>query len=224
MGKLRVLLVYANPEAASLCTSVKESCVNSLAEAGHEVKVTDLYASKLYLPLSKQDFVKLSNPAYFKPQDEQKVANKSFHFSAFAPELKAEHEKLSWCNLLIFVFPLYNGFMPGILKNWVDRVFSFGFAYGFFSSLRGRKAMFIYTAEMARAEFAGSEPALFHIINSSTFEFCKMTPLMPIAIYEGGLDKAGKEQCLNSTREAMKGVEKRAEYSSPFAKRSCNIF
>jgi len=33
------------------------------------------------------------------------------------------------------------------MKNWIDRIFSYGFAYGFLSNLSGRKAMIVYTAE-----------------------------------------------------------------------------
>ena len=35
-----------------------------------------------------------------------------------------------WADALILVFPLWWMSMPAILKGWVDRVYSYGFAYG----------------------------------------------------------------------------------------------
>lgn len=42
----------------------------------------------------------------------------------------AEQEKLLWADTVILQFPLWWYGMPAILKGWVDRVFSCGFAYG----------------------------------------------------------------------------------------------
>ena len=39
-------------------------------------------------------------------------------------------EKLEWCDLLVFNFPLWWFGIPAILKGWVDRVFAMGFVYG----------------------------------------------------------------------------------------------
>lgn len=42
----------------------------------------------------------------------------------------AEQEKLLWADTIIFQFPLWWYTMPAILKGWVDRVFTYRFAYG----------------------------------------------------------------------------------------------
>ena len=39
-------------------------------------------------------------------------------------------DKLAWCEVLIFQFPLWWLGLPAILKGWVDRVFAVGRAYG----------------------------------------------------------------------------------------------
>jgi len=49
---------------------------------------------------------------------------------SFAPDIKAEMDKLFWCDQLIFQFPLWWFSMPAILKGWIDRVFAMGKIYG----------------------------------------------------------------------------------------------
>ena len=46
-------------------------------------------------------------------------------------EIKAEHEKIKWADLIIFQFPLHWNSFPAMLKGYVDRVFTenFSFAY-----------------------------------------------------------------------------------------------
>jgi putative NADPH-quinone reductase len=38
--------------------------------------------------------------------------------------------QLQWCDLLLFVFPIYWFSLPAILKGWVDRVLVAGEVYG----------------------------------------------------------------------------------------------
>ena len=47
-----------------------------------------------------------------------------------APELQAEMDKVTWCDALVFQFPLWWLGRPAILKGWVDRVFAVTFALG----------------------------------------------------------------------------------------------
>ena len=39
-------------------------------------------------------------------------------------------DKLEWCDVLIFNFPLWWFGLPAIVKGWVDRVFAMGSVYG----------------------------------------------------------------------------------------------
>lgn len=45
-------------------------------------------------------------------------------------DVKREQQKLMWADTVILQFPLWWYSMPAILKGWVDRVYSLGFAYG----------------------------------------------------------------------------------------------
>lgn len=58
------------------------------------------------------------------------AAEEALDRGALAPDIIAEHEKLSWADTLIVQFPLWWYGMPAILKGWFDRVFVRGFAFG----------------------------------------------------------------------------------------------
>ncbi len=45
-------------------------------------------------------------------------------------DIRAEVEKVEWCDLLILSFPMYGFSLPAILKGWIDRVFVCGRFYG----------------------------------------------------------------------------------------------
>ncbi len=225
MKKLKVLIVFAHPDPKSLCSALKTTCAETLRADGHDVKISDLYASKLILPLGKEDFTSLANPAYFKPQSEQQHANGLPDFGTFIPELKEEHEKLKWCDMLLMVFPIHFSFFPGIMKNWIDRVFSSGFAYGFWHNLKGKKAMVIFTTPENRVKFNETEQYIFHLINATIFDFCKMSPLIPYVAYSSdSAEQAEKDKCLTEVTEVMHNIDGRHCYSSPFSSSCCTIF
>ena len=48
----------------------------------------------------------------------------------FSKEIESEIEKMEWCDLMIWQFPLWWFGLPAILKGWVDRVFVMGRTYG----------------------------------------------------------------------------------------------
>lgn len=123
----KILIVSSHPESASFCSNLKDIAKNYFIEKGYEVKESDLYALNFDPVGGKNDFKALANTDFFKYQTEQLHA---YQNDGFVDELKAEMEKLEWCDMLIFNFPLWWFGMPAILKGWVDRVFAMGFVYG----------------------------------------------------------------------------------------------
>jgi NAD(P)H dehydrogenase (quinone) len=124
---MNVLIVHAHPEPLSFVSALKNAAVAELTAAGHEVRVSDLYAMNFDPRISRADFLATSDPGYFKPQREQLHASEG---KGFAPDLQAEMDKVLWADLVIFTFPLWWFSLPAILKGWVDRVFAMGVAYG----------------------------------------------------------------------------------------------
>jgi len=123
----KILIIHAHPEKKSFCSSLKNTAVEYFKSTGAEVKVSDLYEMHFNPVGDRTDFIKLENEDYFKYQAEQVFATQH---NLFEERLKAEMDKLEWCDTLIFTFPLWWFGLPAILKGWVDRVFAMGLTYG----------------------------------------------------------------------------------------------
>jgi len=124
---MKVLVVYAHPEPRSFTGALRDVAVRVLQEDGHEVLQSDLYKMPFNPVPGWHDFEDHDQIDFFGYSAEQKRAAEA---GSFAPDLQAEMEKISSCDFLLLIFPLWWYSMPAIMKGWVDRVFAYGFAYG----------------------------------------------------------------------------------------------
>jgi NAD(P)H dehydrogenase (quinone) len=154
---MHVLIVIAHPSPASFCHAVLGQLTRGLADAGHTVDVVDLYAVKfdpVFGPLDGAFFADPTIPrevlAAMKPA-ESLVAlsgNPIRRFLAkrwlkgkdlldvvrlmanFRPkDVLAQQAKVARADGLVLIAPVYWMGFPAMLKGWVERVFSYGFAY-----------------------------------------------------------------------------------------------
>ncbi|WPP01968.1 NAD(P)H-dependent oxidoreductase [Pseudomonas sp. HR96] len=124
---MNVLIVLAHPEPQSFNAALNSTAVDTLQKGGHEVTISDLYAMGWQAALGGDDFVgERADKRYLNLPREQEHA---FAHNTFAAQIKAEQDKVSRADLVLFHFPVWWFSMPGILKDWVDRVFARGFAY-----------------------------------------------------------------------------------------------
>ena len=124
---MKVLIVYAHREPASLNGSIKDFAVAHLSAAGHDVLVSDLYAMGWKAALDADDSLERQPGARFDPAADSRRAFENGHQSR---DIVLEQEKLLWADTVILQFPLWWFSMPAILKGWVERVYAYGFAYG----------------------------------------------------------------------------------------------
>ncbi|MFI7386312.1 NAD(P)H-dependent oxidoreductase [Streptomyces sp. NPDC049813] len=123
---MKTLIVHAHPEPKSLNSSLKDLAVTTLTNAGHEVQVSDLYAMRWKAAADAADYgVHASHPLSVAAD-----SGRAFEAGALTADVVAEQEKLLWADTVILQFPLWWYSMPAILKGWVDRVFTYRFAYG----------------------------------------------------------------------------------------------
>jgi NAD(P)H dehydrogenase (quinone) len=124
---MKILILLAHPEPKSMNGSLFTTAIETLKTAGHEVRTSDLYAMR-FNPVSDQNnFTRLQDPTFYKQQLEELHATKTDSFATF---IDSEQQKVEWCDLMIWQFPLWWFSVPGILKGWVDRVFAMGRFYG----------------------------------------------------------------------------------------------
>ncbi|MCV9880200.1 NAD(P)H-dependent oxidoreductase [Brenneria izbisi] len=110
---MHALIVVSHPLHLSLTHSVAAAIAQGIAESNSEntVEIADL---------TQEGF----NPA-FSASD---VA--AFQQTGTTPpDVVAQQSRIDNADALILVFPIYWWSMPGLLKGWIDRVFSNGWAY-----------------------------------------------------------------------------------------------
>jgi NAD(P)H dehydrogenase (quinone) len=153
---MNVLIVYAHPEPRSLNGALKSFMIRRLEDAGHEVRVSDLYAMDWKSRLDANDSLDARSDA---PFDASLASMEAFKNGSQSEDIAREQEKLLWADTVILQFPLWWFSTPAILKGWVERVYAYGFAYGVgeHSDLRwgdrygegtlaGKRAMLVVTA------------------------------------------------------------------------------
>ncbi len=144
---MKIFIVHAHHEPKSFNGALTNAAQRLLTSIGHEVKISDLYAMKFDPVSDRRNFTSVKNPDYLKQQMEEMYASE---VNGFAPDIQGEIEKVAWCDLMIWQFPLWWFSVPAILKGWVDRVFAMGLAYGQGRAyekgvLRGKRAMLSIT-------------------------------------------------------------------------------
>jgi NAD(P)H dehydrogenase (quinone) len=189
---MNILLVFAHPEPQSFNGAMLRTAVGTLEAAGHQVQVSDLYAQPFEPMSDRRNFITVQDAAYFKQQREELYATAH---QGFAPEVEAELQKVEWCDILIWQFPLWWFGVPAVLKGWVDRVFAMGRAYGtgqFYENgvFRGKRALLsLTTGSGSPAEayqpggFQGDLLGILRPIHRGMLQFTGFTVLAPHVVY-----------------------------------------
>lgn len=146
-SEMKVLIVYAHHEPQSFGAALLDKAIATLQAQGHEVVVSDLYATPFNPVATASDFTARRFPDALQYDREQKNA---YQDERLSPDIVAELEKVLWCDTLILQFPLWWYSVPAILKGWIDRVFVHTVAYGNGMRMdrggfRGKRAMLALT-------------------------------------------------------------------------------
>ncbi|MBV4452538.1 MULTISPECIES: NAD(P)H-dependent oxidoreductase [Pseudomonas] len=213
---MKTLIVLAHPEPRSFNGALKDAAVETMRELGHPVQVSDLYAMNWKAELGMGDFPdNRADPDYLDLPREQEHA---FANNAHTDDVKAEQSKVMWADLVIFQFPVWWFSMPAILKGWVDRVLSRGFAYSSghkYGSglLKDKRAMLCLTTGTASSLYtpAGIDGDLHHIlwpIHNGILAYTGFTVLPPFAAWmPAQLSDDERQQYLNSYADYLRSLE-----------------
>jgi NAD(P)H dehydrogenase (quinone) len=107
---MHVLTVLDHPDPASFSAAVAHRFMEGTSEAGHTVELADLNAEGFDPRWSRAD---IDADATGTPP----------------PDIRAEQDRIARADAIAFVFPLFWWGMPAMTKGWVDRVWSWGWAY-----------------------------------------------------------------------------------------------
>ncbi|MCD0470661.1 NAD(P)H-dependent oxidoreductase [Flavobacterium sp. JAS] len=157
---MKNLIIYAHPNSASLNHFFKQTVVESLENSGEEVIVRDLNQINFNPVLSLEDM-------------------QGQRMGQIADDVKAEQDFITWADQIIFIYPIWWTGMPAIMKGFIDRVFSYGFAYRYDQGvqkglLTGKKAIIINSHGKSKEEYEamGMDKALTLTFDTGIFNYC----------------------------------------------------
>lgn len=157
---MNILTVIAHPVPTSFNHAIRREVEAGLADAGHSVKIADLYAEGFQPAMIEADFAQFSG-------DPLPIA------------IQAEQARVEWSDAMIFIFPLWWWSMPAMMKGWIDRVMSYGFAWKDprdpdSAGMRHRKIIVMITAGDDAEGLAkrGYDTALHTQLNVGTWDYC----------------------------------------------------
>lgn len=156
---MKVLVVYTHPYPESFNHAVLEQFSRGLQAGGHEADVLDLYAAGFNPVLSAADLAALQQ-------------------GRIPDDIAAQQDRVTRAEGLAFIFPIWWSAMPALLKGWIDKVFSLGFAYTFGEEgpqglLKHRKALLITTCGGDQVFFdqSGIQKAIQMTVDLGVFAF-----------------------------------------------------
>jgi NAD(P)H dehydrogenase (quinone) len=178
---MKNLVVLAHPIEDSFNAALAKSIVEALEAKGEEVIFKDLYKMNFNPTLTAQEMAEVRE-------------------GALRDDIKIEQELIKECDNFIFIYPLWWASLPAILKGYIDRVFSYGFAYAYNEQgevdglLKGKSIVNITTQGTPNEyyEASGMFDALNKTIDSGIFEFCGMS--VKEHIFLGGIPYINKEE------------------------------
>jgi NAD(P)H dehydrogenase (quinone) len=167
-----VLAVFCHPRRNSFTGALLDGFVAGLAEAGHDVEVADLYREGFDPRFQAEDYAQFKG----EPMPEQIVA---------------EQRRLDRADALAFVFPVWWWSFPAMLKGWIDRVWSEGWAYNFTVGrskglLRDRPTVLLGSAATRAATYRkyGYDQAMRVQLEIGTLGYCGLHRVATHLFYE----------------------------------------
>lgn len=212
---MKVLIVYAHPQATSFNGALLRRSVEALESQGHEVQVSDLYAMGFNPVASAHDFKERRFEGHLQYDREQKHAVGQ---RGFSDDIQAEIDKVLWCDLLILQFPLWWYSVPAIMKGWFDRVFANGLMYGQLGrfdqgGLKGKRAMVSTTTGcfpgMVEASgIMGHLDVMLWHLQYGTLHYVGFDVLEPFVTYSVRYeDDAARAQYLDALEARLRNIE-----------------
>jgi NAD(P)H dehydrogenase (quinone) len=157
---VKYLIIYTHPNEKSLNNHLLKNVIESLQVEQQEIKIRDLYKIRFNPVLSLADM---------EGQRKGKVET----------VVQQEQDYISWADHLVFIYPIWWTGMPAIMKGYIDRVFSYGFAYRYDQGvqkglLTGKKATIINTHGKSKDEYQsiGMDKALSLTSDKGIFTYC----------------------------------------------------
>ncbi|XP_063738500.1 NAD(P)H dehydrogenase [quinone] 1 isoform X2 [Eleginops maclovinus] len=215
MAQKTALIVYAHQSPGSFNAAVRDVAMQELETQGYKVLVSDLYAMNFRANATQDDIIgDQKNPELFQYGDETMHA---WMEGRLSDDIMAEQGKLQEADLVIFQFPLYWFSVPAIMKGWIDRVLTQGFAFSLQNMynngiFKDKKAMLSFTTGATQTMFRpdginGDINITLWPLQNGTLHFCGFQVLAPQIFWSPAhCPAAVRTAMLDGWRARLKGL------------------
>ena len=155
---MKHLIIYCHPNNQSLNHQLKQTVLNVLQ--GQDVQLRDLYQLDFNPVLSLQDM-----------EGQRK--------GVVADDVRKEQEFITNADLITFIYPIWWTGLPAMVKGYIDRVLSYGFAYRYDQGIQKglltrKKVIIINTHGKSKEEYAasGMDQALVLTSDNGIYRYC----------------------------------------------------
>lgn len=163
MQAKRILIINGNPKPASLSQALAERYAQAAEQAGHSVQIIHLHDLQFLLSL------------------EQGYQGKQ----ALEPDLLRLQQAILAAEHLVWVYPVWWGSVPALLKGALDRILLPGFAFKYHPGktipeklLKGRTARLLVCMDTPPWYFRWFQGAPAHrMMRQTVLEFCGIKPV-----------------------------------------------
>jgi NAD(P)H dehydrogenase (quinone) len=138
-----VLVVTSHPNLSSFNFAMSAQAIKTFEGFGCSVNITGLYQTKFTPLLSYDDFPTIEKEQCINLLKQQER-------NLFSQDIMTEQKKLLEADLIVLQFPIWWGSYPAILKGWIERVFTYGFAYGSAFNLENKSVLLSVTTGGAK--------------------------------------------------------------------------
>lgn len=187
---MRWYILIAHPLPGSFNHALCEALTQGLTEGGAAFEVNDLYASRFDPVMAGEDFNQFSNQGPL-PED-----------------VLREQTKVNRAECLALIYPVWWNDAPAILKGWMDRVLTKGWAYDI--SKEGNIIPLLQLKKVVILNTAGNAPSLNEDVGLNeaarltkslgTFGFCGVKSVDHRILDNVMTDEEGRKRFLQEAR------------------------
>ena len=186
MRQITLIQGHPDPEGGHLDHALADAYAEGAVAAGHDLRRIEIATRDFPLLRSKRDFEHGPTP----------------------PPLVEAQAAIAWADHLVFVYPIWLGDMPALLKGFLEQTFRPGFAFDYLDggkvrmNLQGKSARLVVTMGMPALAYRWFYGA--HSVKSFERNILKFVGIKPVERSLYGIveavDQAARTQWLDELR------------------------
>ncbi|NMA03816.1 MAG: NAD(P)H-dependent oxidoreductase [Clostridiales bacterium] len=177
MKNTNTLVIFGHPDPNSFNGAILKTVENKLIDKKYQFIFKNLYQLNFNPVLTSDDLKKTKN-------------------SSVASDIAIEQNDIEWAKNIIFIYPIWWAGQPAMVKGWIDRVLTPGFAYAFqedgtIKGLLSDKVVMVFTTTRSGEENtteSGMAAAIEKTVMEGIFGFCGINTMLYKNLY--GVSKA----------------------------------